>query len=450
MGCRRLSLDRRIGHEFNNQRNFGYFKYSRFQPDESGLWQYFSVKAGDSNRSYTTKVCLRRLTKSDLNREVLRDLGNSPPSTVFSPLRTFTTMTIDIQPSRSFQPIEIDRNLPLDRDMDDRSQFIDPHNVLSLDDESIIRRFARGKKRLVSNQYLRVDYAHNSLQLATAGGDLIAIHKIAERLHYILVKKDNEYADLIHALILEYQFIPIDHTTVDRRFVRYQKYDVPEGYELRYDLGDELWQAWQENQQQFTVGLRLDILILAKSKWYRVQDLHQNDERLDIQTRLGIISVSPRDPIAWVAKLSDMPSNRNIDNMKVSMERQNVSNHDTDSDILAKIISKLSIDSAPSNEDIHFDLETIVSTPFIAETSESSLLYDPDRSSMLTSNNTSSALESLMTAAIKVLEDYLENGETIVRTEIITDAQGNTIGEKSITIKRGCPKWAIEAVLDWE
>jgi hypothetical protein len=360
-------------------------------------------------------------------------------------------MTIDIQPNRSFQPLEIDRNLPLDRDMEDRSQFIEPENVLdNLDDESIIRRFARGKKRLVSNQYLRVDYAHNSLQLSTAGGDLIAIHKIAERLHYILVKKDNEYADLIHTLILEYQFIPIDNTTVDRRFVRYQKYDVPEGYKLRYDLGQELWQTWQENQQQFTVGLRLDILILAKSKWYRVQDLHQNGERLDIQTRLGIISVSQRDTIAWVAKLSNIPGNPNIDHLKVSVERQNVPNNSSDSDILAKIISKLSIDSGPSNEDIHFDLETIVSTPFITETPESSLLYDPDRSSVLTTDGNSSALESLMIAAIKVLEDYLENGETIVRTEIITDAQGNTIGEKSITTKRGCPKWAIEAVLDWE
>ncbi len=360
-------------------------------------------------------------------------------------------MTIDTQPHRSFQSTEIDRDLQLDRDMDDRSQFMDADRALNnLDDESIIRRFARGKKRLVSNQYLRVDYAHNSLQLSTASGDLISIHKIAERLHYILVKKDNEYADLIHALILEYQFIPIDNTTVDRRFVRYQKYDVPEGYKLRYDLGEALWQTWQENQQQCTVGLRLDILILAKSKWYRVQDIHQNGARLDIQTRLGIISLSRRDPIAWVAKLSDIPTNPHIDNMKVTMELQNVNNNGTDSDILSKIISKLSIDGSPTNEDIHFDLETIVSTPFITETPESSLLYDPDRSSMLTSNSTSSAIESLMTAAIKVLEDYLENGETIVRTEIITDSQGHTIGQKSITTKRGCPKWAIEAVLDWE
>lgn len=354
-------------------------------------------------------------------------------------------MTIDIQ------PIEIDRNLQLDREMEERSQFIDADHVLNnLDDESIIRRFARGKKRLVSNQFLRVDYAHNSLQLSTAGGDLIAIHKIAERLHYILVKKDNEYADFIHTLILEYQFIPIEHTTVDRRFVRYQKYEVPAGYELRYDLGDALWQTWAENQQQFTVGLRLDILILAKSKWYRVQDLHQNGDKLDIQTRLGIISVSRKDRIAWVAKLSDISSNPNVDHLKVAVEIQNVNNNGNDSDILSKIISKLSIDGSPTNEDIHFDLETIVSTPLIAETSESSLLYTGDRSSMLTSNSSSSALAGLMSAAIKVLEDYLEHGETIVRTEIITDSQGNTIGEKRITTKRGCPKWAIEAVLDWE
>jgi hypothetical protein len=119
--------------------------------------------------------------------------------------------------------------------MEDRSQFLDKENMFAtLDDENIIRRFARGKKRLVSNHNVQIEYAHNSLQLSTANGDLIAIHKIAERLHYILVKKDDEYADLIHSLIVEHQFIPLDNTTTigrispldNRRFVRYQKYPM--------------------------------------------------------------------------------------------------------------------------------------------------------------------------------------------------------------------------------
>jgi hypothetical protein len=368
-------------------------------------------------------------------------------------------MTIEAHSKGSFQWIETARDLQLYQDMEDRSQFLDKDNMFAtLDDETIVRRFARGKKRLVSNHNLQIEYAHNSLQLSTANGDLIAIHKIAERLHYILVKKDDEYADLIHSLIIEHQFIPIDNTTTigrvspleNRRFVRYQKYEIPDGYVLKYEPGEELLQTWQEDRPQVTLGMRLDLLILSKSKWYRVQEIASLGDRLNVETRLGTISVSRQDPIAWIAKLNEISPNDNPRSMQVTVDGQNMNNPTNDSDILAKIISKLSLDSTSTEEEVHFDIETIVSTPFIPETPESSLLYDPDRSSVLMNNNSSFAIEGLTNAAIRVLEDYLENGETIVRTEIITDAQGNTIGEKNVTTQRGCPKWAIEAVLKWE
>ena len=159
------------------------------------------------------------------------------------------------------------QDLQLHHDMEDRSQFSEQEHIPAmLDDETVIRRFARGKKRLVINHDLRIDFAHNSLQLSTPQGELLAIHKIAERLHYILVKKDSEYAEIIQRLISECQFIPIDTTTTDRGFIRYQKYEIPEDYQLSYALAAELWRTWQESQQQATEGLQLDILILAKSK----------------------------------------------------------------------------------------------------------------------------------------------------------------------------------------
>ncbi len=367
-------------------------------------------------------------------------------------------MMIEAYPKQSLQWIETARDLQLYQDMEDRNQFLDKDNMFAtLDDETIVSRFARGKKRLVSNHNLQIDYAHNSLQLSTVNGDLIAIHKIADRLHYILVKKDDEYADLIHNSILEHQFVPIDSTTTigrvspleNRRFVRYQKYEIPNGYVLKYELSEQLWQTWREDRSQIKLGLRLDILILSKSKWYRVQEISSLGDRLNLETRLGTISVSRQEPIAWIAKLNEISPNPNFKSVKVNVDGQNMNN--PDSDILAKIISKLSLDSTSTEEDIHFDIETIVSTPFIPEIPESSLLYDPDRSSMLMNNSNSSfEIEGLTSAAIRVLEDYLENGETIIRTEIITDAQGNTIGEKNVTTQRGCPKWAIEAVLKWE
>jgi hypothetical protein len=328
----------------------------------------------------------------------------------------------------------------------DRDRFDEngDNNLDRLDDEAIIRRFAQGKKRLVINQNLRIDYAHNSLQLSTPAGDLIAIHKVAARLHYILVKKDSKYWQIIHNIISESQFIPIDTATAERGFMRYQKYDIPEGYTLRYELAQELWQTWQENQEQSTAGVRLDILILARSKWYRVQQAICTDDRLEIQTRLGLISFSLRDRIAWIAKLGKIPTVSDAD----LSTHQNVVNGGTDSDILGKIITKLAIEAAPDDDrDLYIDPNSTMTSSAFGQPQDSSL-YDEDRSSILTSQ-ISPLAQQLRADALTVLENYLEHGETIVRTETVCDAQGNVISEKTVSTHRGCPRWAIEAIVSW-
>lgn len=357
-------------------------------------------------------------------------------------------MIINVRPQQALLPTQTDQDLQLYDDMEDQSQFLDKENMFAtLDDETIIRRFARGKKRLVANHNLRIDYAHNSLQLSTPQDELIAIHKISDRLHYILVKKDSVYSELIQNLIGEYQFIPIDTTTAERGFVRYQKYEIPEGYQLRYEPAEQLWQTWQENQQQLTVGLRLDILILAKSKWYRVQEMARTDDRLDLQTRLGLISFSLRDRIAWISKLGNIVPAPNQDRVRAKTDRPSTNGNGNDSDILAKIISKLAIES-PRDSDLEFDAQDRISQPFISQSAD--VLEQPDGSSTITETTLSPLKERLLTSVIQVLEDYLDRGETIVETEVVTDAQGNVISEKTITTHRGCPQWAIETILSWE
>jgi hypothetical protein len=355
-------------------------------------------------------------------------------------------MIIDAHPHEASSFTTSSEDLYTLADMEDLSQFIEDreHLLDGLDDETIIWRFARGKKRLVVNQDLRIDYAHNSLQLSTPNGELIAIHKVAERLHYILIKRDSKYFETIQNIIAECQFIPIDTATAERGFMRYQKYEIPEGYTLRYDSAAELWQAWQENQHQLAGGLQLDILILARSKWYRVQQMIGTDDRLDLQTRLGLISLALKDRIAWIAKLGDIPTVTNAD----LGDRQNSINGGTDSDILGKIISKLAIDPDDCI-DIPFNQNSTMPGSSFGQSHASSSLYKDDRSSTLSGHNLPQISEQLRASAIDVLEKYLEHGETIVRTETITDAQGNMINEKTITTNRGCPRWAIEAIINW-
>jgi hypothetical protein len=311
------------------------------------------------------------------------------------------------------------------------------NEIGQLDDRTIVWRFAQGKKRLVVNQHLRIDYAHNSLQLSTPNGELIAIHKVAEKLHYILVKKDSKYSELIQDTISEFQFIPIDNVTSERGFMRYQKYEIPANYTLQYDSAELLW-----HKQQTPTSLRLDILILARSKWYRVQDMICADNRLDLQTRLGLISFSLRDRIAWISKLGDLPRHNNFD--------LTPSNGGTDSEILGKIISKLAIDATPDG-DLYDESTATMSKSVFSQPDDLALLYGEDRTSEIDDRRLSpDVAHQLRTRAISVLENYLEHGETIVRTETIVDAQGNPLGEKTITTQRGCPRWAIEAIVNWQ
>jgi hypothetical protein len=316
------------------------------------------------------------------------------------------------------------------------------NEIGQLDDRTIVWRFAQGKKRLVVNQHLRIDYAHNSLQLSTPNGELIAIHKVAEKLHYILVKKDSKYSEMIQDTISEFQFIPIDNVTSERGFIRYQKYEIPANYTLQYDSAELLWQIWQEHKQQIPTSLRLDVLILARSKWYRVQDTICADNRLDIQTRLGLISFSLRDRIAWISKLSDLPMPNNFDLTPSGS---------TDSEILGKIISKLAIEATP-DADLYDESTATMTKSVFSQPDDLALLYAEDKSNEIENDHRLSpaVAQQLRASAIGVLENYLEHGETIVRTETIVDAQGNQLGEKTITTQRGCPRWAIEAIVNWQ
>ncbi|AFY95731.1 hypothetical protein [Chamaesiphon minutus] len=53
---------------------------------------------------------------------------------------------------------------------------------------------------------------------------------------------------------------------------------------------------------------------------------------------------------------------------------------------------------------------------------------------------------SLKLKAMQVLATYLQDGERIVRTEVLKNAQGQEIDRKVTKIQRGCPSWAIDRV----
>lgn len=57
---------------------------------------------------------------------------------------------------------------------------------------------------------------------------------------------------------------------------------------------------------------------------------------------------------------------------------------------------------------------------------------------------------SLKLKAMNVLATYLQEGDLIVHTEVLKNAQGQEINRKVTKIQRGCPSWAIEQIRNGE
>jgi hypothetical protein len=54
--------------------------------------------------------------------------------------------------------------------------------------------------------------------------------------------------------------------------------------------------------------------------------------------------------------------------------------------------------------------------------------------------------ESLKRKAMNVLANYVRQGDRIVQTEVLKNAQGQEINRKIVNIQRGCPSWAIAQI----
>jgi hypothetical protein len=307
----------------------------------------------------------------------------------------------------------------------------------TVDDETMVQRFARGKKRSVRNNNLSIEYTHNSLQLSTPQGELIAINKVSNKLHYILLKQDSRYWEFIHNIVLDYNFVPIDNNPSQRGFFRYQKYQIPAGYQLRYTSGFELQSFWQEYQDEAS-EIHLDLLFLNKSKWHRVQEIAFQDRRLLFRSVVGVIDLPADIKMAWIYQLSpwvDQSPRRKTLPPNVVMPPP--------SEILEKITSKLGIDDDATLEEIPGD----VTMSLDADALDLFERVFNSKSKIEIPEALRQHLLDLQRSTLKIMEHYLEHGENITRTEIVTDNNGKKISEKTIVINRGCPRWVLESLL---
>jgi hypothetical protein len=373
-------------------------------------------------------------------------------------------------------------------------------------ESEIIGYFVRGQKQAVASGNLKLEYTETSIRLSNNNGQLIGISKQVNKWQRkVLIS--NKFADkltLVQALVAA-GFIARQKSS-HPEFAEYHYYQVPDGYRLNYTEVMQLWRTWWHNKryQLNIASAPIDLLIFNKGHWYPVKDLQPKQGSFILLTARGEISIEAAEYIVWIDSAEQtLPKGSEEDTIH---EKDDYNNRDrslsttTDLSYGSSSTKTSSIDWMPG-QDEYIDLESYLST-FNTEDSEdvdriegiyhidellsgnnildsvpppapkptkistqppvkshldptpslavapvvNSKLPDAD---LLTTQSTLSLAQrqaALKLKAMNVLATYLQEGDPVVRTEVLKNAQGQEINRKVTKIQRGCPSWAIDRI----
>ena len=371
-------------------------------------------------------------------------------------------------------------------------------------ESEIIEYFVQGKKQTVASGNLKLEFTETSIRLINNNAQLVGISKQVNKWQRkVLVS--NKFVDkqiVIQSLIAA-GFITRQKSS-HPEFAEYHYYQVPDGYHLNYTEVMQLWRTWWHNKryQLNVASAPIDLLIFNKGNWYPVKDLQPKQGSFVLLTARGEISIEAAEYIVWIDAFEQtLPIGSEQDTID---ETNNYHNHDrslsttTDLSYGSTSTHKDTIDWV-SEPDEYIDLEAYLSTFNTEDTEDVDRIegiYNID--ALLSGNNildsvpppspkptkfptkppvksnsdqistlpispgvNSKSLDSklakpkaqlsiterqaaLKIKAINVLATYLQEGESIVRTEILKNAQGEEINRKTTKIQRGCPNWVID------
>lgn len=373
-------------------------------------------------------------------------------------------------------------------------------------ESEIIEYFVQGQKQAVASGNLKLEYTDTSIRLSNNQTQLVGISKQVNK-YQRKVLISNKFADkrtLVPALLAA-GFIARQKSS-HPEFAEYHYYQVPDGYKLNYTEVMQLWRTWWHNKryQLNVASAPIDLLIFNKGNWYPVKDLQPKQGSFVLLTARGEISIEAAEYIVWIDSVEQTLSQGS--EQDTIHETGNYNNRDrsrsTTPDLSYGSTSthKDEIDWV-SEPDEYIDLEAYLST-FNTEDTEDvdriEEIYNIDRllsgnnildsvpppapkptkipaqppvrsdsdrtpilpvapvvnsklpaSNPITTESTLSLAQrqaALKLKAMSVLATYLQEGDSIVRTEVLKNAQGEEIHRKTIKIQRGCPNWAIDRI----
>jgi hypothetical protein len=372
-------------------------------------------------------------------------------------------------------------------------------------ESELIDYFVQGHKQTVASGNLKLEYTETSIRLSDRNSRLIGISKqVNQWQRKVLIS--NKYANkqMLVQVLLASGFIARQKSS-HPEFAEYHYYQVPDGYSLNYTEVMQLWRTWWHSKryQLNVASAPVDLLIFSKGNWYPVKDLQPKHGSFILLTARGEISIEATEYIVWIDSAEQTPPLGSEED--TIQETDNYNSRERSSSATANLSDSntpthtSSIKWVPEQEE-YIDLESYLST-FNTEDTEDvdriegiyninellsghnildsvpppspkppKFATQPPAATKLDAGSDSPAVSvvntqppisksttaqpisiaqrqaSLKLKAMNVLTTYLREGDPIVRTEVLKNAQGQEINRKVTKIQRGCPNWAIDRV----
>jgi hypothetical protein len=389
--------------------------------------------------------------------------------------------------------------------MADANHLSDRLIDLPAEEFEIIGYFVRGQKHEIASKNLKLEYTETSIRLSVnvakdreqPNFKLLGISKqVNQWQRKVLINNNSTYRQIVVDTLTELGFITRARSS-HPEFTEHHYYTIPDGYKLNYTEVIQLWRSWWNNKRYHlnSASAPIDALIYSKANWHPIRDLQPKQGSFILQTARGQIAIAPEEYLVWIDRIeprlpasanstathaiqilapnrsgsdSNLPSSvQPIAPLTLPVKEGTVEKIDRHRQSLQDDVSELpSVEADPEYEE-YVDLESYLNT-FNTEDTE-----DVDRiegiyniGALLSDHNVLQDLapppqtpdpsqpplslgqqqESLKRKALNVLANYLHQGDRIVQTEVLKNAQGQEINRKIVNIQRGCPSWAIEQI----
>jgi hypothetical protein len=369
-------------------------------------------------------------------------------------------------------------SLSVVRSLDDQAP------ILTAEEQEIIAYFVQGHKNSVSSQNLRLENTETSIRLSDLHGKLIGISKqVHQQQRKILISKSSPYRSIIIQTLTELNFIE-KQKSAHPDFTEYHSYAIPDGYKLNYTEVIQLWKVWWNNKrfQLNSSKPPVDILIFSKGNWYSIQDLQPKQGKFSIRTDRGTMTIEPEEYVIWIdskslaadrAAAPELPpelldrshltretsafgqlQSREINSTPATADastpKQSVDNSDLEAEL--DLETYLNTFNTEDTEDIN-QIEGIYNIGELLSSTNTADSVAPLPQSItlpapldITENLAMQRQTALKLKAMEVLRTYLHQGDRIVHTEVLKNAQGQEVNRKVTKIQRGCPSWAIDQI----